>query len=159
MKSHQNSIGNTNEWLTPLWILSALGKFDLDPCSPEERPWDTASKHLTIKDDGLTADWNGRVWCNPPFDRRVRHLWMRRMANHGNGILLVPAACETKAFQDHVWGRSDGILFLNRRPHFHDIAGRRSKANSGCTIALVAYGGRNLSVLKESNLGPVLIQV
>jgi len=27
-----------------------MGKFDLDPCSPIKRPWDTAKKHYTELD-------------------------------------------------------------------------------------------------------------
>lgn len=63
--------GNTkqgkDEWLTPPSILKALGDFDLDPCSPINRPWDTAKKHYTIEDNGLNKKWEGRVWCNPPY--------------------------------------------------------------------------------------------
>ena len=33
---------NNGEWLTPPYVLDALGEFDLDPCSPVVRPWDTA---------------------------------------------------------------------------------------------------------------------
>jgi hypothetical protein len=39
--------GATDDWLTPPDIIAALGPFDLDPCSPETRPWDTAAKHYT----------------------------------------------------------------------------------------------------------------
>ena len=50
-------------------IVSALGPFDLDPCSPVNRPWPTAAQHFTVRDDGLAQAWHGRVWCNPPFGR------------------------------------------------------------------------------------------
>ena len=70
--------GNTktgkDEWLTPPPILQALGEFDLDPCSPINRPWDTANNHLTINDNGLSQTWGGistRVWCNPPYDNAI----------------------------------------------------------------------------------------
>ena len=39
------------DWLTPPEILAALGEFDLDPCSPIPRPWDTARKHYTVADN------------------------------------------------------------------------------------------------------------
>ena len=42
-----------NEWLTPPHILRRLGPFDLDPCAPINRPWDTAEHHYTIEDDGI----------------------------------------------------------------------------------------------------------
>lgn len=57
-----------NEWLTPPCLLRRLGPFDLDPCSPVNRPWDTARHHYTIEDDGLQQPWFGRVFCNPPYD-------------------------------------------------------------------------------------------
>ena len=37
MKKHQNTIGKTDEWLTPPEIIKALGEFDLDPADIEER--------------------------------------------------------------------------------------------------------------------------
>lgn len=55
-----------DEWLTPPEIITALGPFDLDPCSPVNRPWATANNHYTILDDGYNKKWFGRVWCNPP---------------------------------------------------------------------------------------------
>src|SRR6516225_7787676 len=42
--------GETNAWLTPRYILDALGKFDLDPCAASDQPWATARRHLTAKD-------------------------------------------------------------------------------------------------------------
>lgn len=158
MKAHQRTIGKNDEWLTPRWVLDVLGEFDLDPCSPINRPWDTAKRHFTIEDDGLSREWHGRVWCNPPFHRYLRPLWMEKMARHNNGIMLLPAACETAAFSDHVFGKCSGILMLNRRPHFHYIDGSEAKANSGCTIALIAYGEDNFDALKKSGLGYPLVE-
>ena len=140
MKAHQRTIGNNDEWLTPRWILGALGKFDLDPCAPVDRPWDTAEHHYTVQDNGLERDWFGRVWCNPPFHRHKRAKWMQKMAAHNNGIMLIPAAGETKAFADYVWGKCSGLQILKRRPHFCYVDGSEAKANSGCTISLIAYG-------------------
>lgn len=158
MKAHQRTVGKNDEWLTPKWVLNALGEFDLDPCAPIERPWDTARKHYTIEDDGLKQEWNGRVWLNPPFNRYERPLWMRKMADHNNGIMLIPAACETEAFADHVFGKCTGLLMLNKRPHFHYVTGEQAKANSGCTIALIAYGEANFKALLNSGLGFALTE-
>jgi hypothetical protein len=158
MKAHQSTVGLNNEWLTPREIIEALGSFDLDPCAPIERPWPTAINHFTITDDGLSQLWFGRVWLNPPFNRYERGEWMRRMAEHNNGIMLIPAACETKAFQRWVFNKCSGLLMLNHRPHFHHVDGTRAYANSGCTICLVAYGDYNFRILKESELGTPLVE-
>ena len=153
MKHHQKPIGKNDEWLTPRGIIDSLGLFDLDPCSPVNRPFDTAKNHFTIEDDSLTKNWLGRVWLNPPFSRKERGSFMKKMMEHGNGIMLIPSACETKHFKDYVWGHNDGILFLDHHPHFLYVDGSRAKANSGCTICLIAYGEKNAEALEKSGLG------
>lgn len=151
MKKHQQTIGKTQEWLTPPEILKPLGFFDLDPCNARSNPFFTAVH--SYYENGLGKEWFGRIWCNPPFDRRERPLWMKKMSEHNNGIMLIPAACETDAFYRHVWGKASGVLFLKNRPHFYYIDGTRAKANSGCTICLVSYGEDNYEILSESGLG------
>ena len=144
-----------DEWLTPPDIVQSLGEFDLDPCSPINRPWPTAAQHLTIKDDGLMHEWHGRVWCNPPFGREAVK-WLRRMAAHGNGIALIPARTDTAMFYETVWSCADAVLFIKGRPHFHYVDGRRAPFNSGAPICLVAYGAANAQALDSSGLGKVV---
>lgn len=156
MKLHQSTIGKCDSWGTPLWIMAPLGAFDLDPAAMEGRLLPTVRHHLTVAQDGLAQQWRGRVWLNPPFNRYQRPQWMARMAEHNNGIMLVPAACETDAFQRYVFGKASGILMLDRRPHFTDERGNEAKANSGCTICLVAYGQVNRDILAASGLGVLL---
>ena len=159
MKKHMMSIGKSVEWITPRYILDPLGNFDLDPCTPKEMPWDTARKRHTIKENGLAERWFGRVWLNPPFDRRFVGGWMRRMAEHNNGIMLVPAAMETRNWKENVWGCCCGVLILDTRPHFCHPDGSASRANCGQTIALVAYGDYNWEKLLHSGLGVALQEV
>lgn len=158
MKQHQKSIGLNDEWLTPPEILLPLGRFDLDPCAALNSPIKTADNIFTIEDNGLLQKWEGRVWLNPPFNRYERGKWMYKMALHNNGIMLIPAALETENAFKYVWGKCSGILFLESRPHFHYIDGSKAKANSGCTICLVAYGKENLDILMLSDLGKVVIE-
>lgn len=146
MKHHQACVGKSDDWITPPEILVPLGKFDFDPC-PCPRPGGF---------DGLEDKWSGRVWCNPPFDRRTRPRWMQRMAEHGNGILLVPAATETKAFYNWVWAKAEAICFVCGRPHFHFPDGLRAPFNCGTAIALVAYGTTNANMLRRADLGITL---
>lgn len=155
MSGHQSPVMGTDEWLTPPEIVRALGSFDLDPCSPIVRPWPTAAQHFHINDDGLAQDWAGRVWCNPPFGREAIK-WLRRMAAHGNGIVLIPARTETEMFYECVWGAADAVLFIKGRPHFHRVDGSRAAFNSGAPICLVAYGVANVAALAASGLGVVV---
>ena len=155
LSGHQSATMKNDEWLTPPEILAPLGQFDLDPCAPAVRPWDTAEKHFSAADGGLEQPWIGRVWCNPPFGREAIK-WLRKMAEHGNGIALIPARTETAMFYETVWGKADGVLFIKGRPHFHYVDGRRAPFNSGAPICLVAYGVNNLEILKRSKLGVVV---
>lgn len=152
LSSHQSARSKTDEWLTPPDIIEKLGEFDLDPCSPVNRPWDTAKRHYTINDNGLNQPWEGRVWLNPPFGNQAIH-WMRRMAKHGNGIALIPARTETAMFFETVWSEAHAVLFMKGRPHFYYVTGERAPFNSGAPICLVAYGADNALVLGLSGLG------
>lgn len=152
MGGHQSAAMLKDEWLTPPHVLKALGEFDVDPCSPINRPWDTAKHHYNINDDGLHHPWHGRVWCNPPYGMEAAR-WLDRLASHGNGIALIFARTETKMFFDHVWKRADAVLFIEGRLHFHHVDGTRAKANSGAPSCLIAYGKNNVDALKSSGLG------
>ena len=155
LSGHQSARMQNDEWLTPPEIVRACGQFDLDVCAPIVRPWDTAARHFTVEDDGLAQSWDGRVWCNPPFGREAVK-WLRRMAEHGNGIALIPARTETAMFYETVWGAADAVLFIQGRPHFHYVDGRRAPFNSGAPICLVGYGLSNVVALERSGLGVVL---
>lgn len=144
-------------WLTPPEIIQAVGPFDLDPCAaPEPRPWPTATRHITLPDDGLAAEWSGLVWCNPPFGPEAGR-WLERCADYGNAVALVPARTETRWFVAQVWKRAHAVLFLYGRPHFHRPDGSRGKANSGAPIVLVAYGESAVIRLRESKLEGQLV--
>lgn len=151
LSSHQSAAMKNDEWLTPEYIVRALGEFDLDPCAPEVRPWDTATRHVTKTQDGLARAWTGRVWLNPPFGNQAIY-WMIKLATHGNGIALLPARTETRLFFETVWDGADAILFLKGRPHFHYVDGTRARANSGAPICLISYGKENAETLRNCEL-------
>jgi len=144
-----------DEWLTPPNLIRALGEFDLDPCAPVRRPWDTAAHHYTVLDDGLKKSWFGRVWMNPPYGRETG-IWLKKLKAHGNGIALVFARTETKMFFDCIWNHADGILFLRGRLAFFHVDGTGG-GHAGAPSCLVAYGKRNVAAIRKSGLDGVLI--
>jgi hypothetical protein len=143
--------GMTNEWLTPPEIVKSLGDFDLDPCAPLNRPWDTAKKHYTIDDDGLNQEWKGRVWLNPPYGAEISK-WLCKLSNHGNGMTLIFARTETKFFFDYVWDKANALFFFKGRLYFHHSNGEKAKNNAGAPSVLVAYGKNNVEILENSNI-------
>jgi len=155
LSGHQSARMKNDEWLTPPEILKPLGDFVLDPCAPIKRPWPTALHHFTIAEDGLSKEWTGRVWCNPPFGSEAAK-WLAKLAEHGNGIALIPARTETRMFFEHVWPKATAVCFVKGRPHFHYVDGTRAPFNSGAPICLVAYGIENAETLKAANLGQTI---
>lgn len=148
MGGHQSANMMKDEWLTPVEIVKDLGEFDLDPCSPINRPWDTAKRHYNVLDDGLNLDWEGRVWMNPPYGREAVK-WLDKLATHGNGIALIFARTETEMFFSQVWDRADALLFFRGRLYFHHVNGERARANAGAPSVLIAYGDENVSALEK----------
>lgn len=138
----------TDEWLTPPEIIHALGVFDLDPCAPKNRPWDIAKHHYD--EFGLESIWHGRVWCNPPYGNETG-LWLRRLAEHGNGIALIFARTETDTFFRYVWNAADALLFIKGRVSFYKVDGTLA-SNSGAPSVLIAYGQNNVEALRACKL-------
>ncbi len=147
----------SEEWLTPPEIIRALGKFDLDPCSPLHRPWDTARQHFTKKQDGLIQPWEGRVFCNPPYGTQTGK-WLDKCAQHGNAIALVFARTETIMFFDAVWQKADAILFIKGRLKFYSPQGIKGDA-AGAPSVLVAYGKKNARQLQKSGITGMFISL
>lgn len=140
----------THDWLTPPEILTALGSFDLDPCASQYQPWKTAGQQFTIADDGLAREWTGRVWCNPPYGPHAEK-FLKRMAEHGNGIALIFARTETKAFQEWCWRHADGMLFMAGRIRFR-LPGGSVAGPAGAPSVLIAYGKQNARTLRDSGI-------
>jgi hypothetical protein len=147
--SHQKTIGASQNWITPKYILEALGTFDLDPCACIPAPWMCARENFTS--GGLEARWHGRVWLNPPFNRYEVGKWIAKLAAHGNGIALIHARTEAAWFLP-CWQHASAILFLADRLYFHYPDGRRAEANSGAPACLVSFGNENKLALINSGL-------
>ena len=130
------------EWYTPYWIFRDLGiDFDLDPCSPHDTETHVpAAQKYTVFDDGLSKEWEGRVWLNPPYGKETP-FWMRRMIDHGNGIALVFSRTDAKWCQESM-AAADGILFFSGRIEFvpgKENAHKRSRSGAGSVFFSFGY--------------------
>lgn len=156
MGGHHSHNAGTTTWLTPPHIIERLGPFDLDPCA--HPTWATASRAICLPDDGLAADWEGRVWLNPPYGDEL-WAWLAKLSEHGWGTALIFARTETAGFVREVWRKADAVMFLHGRLHFHNQDGVRAKANAGAPSCLVAYGASDAAALRESGLAGTVVNL
>ena len=156
--SHERSRNGRGkcEWLTPPELIRALGEFDLDPCAPIDRPWNTAKHHYTVEDDGLSKPWFGRVWLNPPYGTETPR-WMAKLRDHGDGVALIFARTETRTFFESIWGFAEAVMFLRGRLTFYNVDGTKPSNSGGAPSCLVAYGKKNLASLLVSGLDGQLV--
>ena len=141
---HQSARMGSGVWLTPRWILDALGEFDLDPCAaPDPSLWPTAREHISPPRDGLAEPWPATdfVWCNPPYNRQAGP-WIARMADHGHGIALLFARTCTGWFADNVFNHpnASALLYLRGRVKFVRPDTFDAPDNGGAPSVLVGYG-------------------
>lgn len=69
---HRTQFTGEIEWYTPSIYIEAtracMGSIDVDPATSEKAQETVrATTAFTISDNGLTQEWPGRVWLNPPY--------------------------------------------------------------------------------------------
>lgn len=151
----RNGQGETNDWLTPRYVIDALGPFDLDPCATMNPPWPTAATMWNFTNDGTSRQWFGRVWLNPPYGPHAAR-WCSRLADHGDGIALIFARTETRWFQA-IAERSTAILFPAGRIRFCWPDGRVA-ANATAPNAFIAYGESNADRLRNCGFNGFMVR-
>ena len=143
---------DSDDWYTPPYIFQALGvEFDIDVCAPPGGvPWIPAATYYTEEDDGLTADWYGNVWLNPPYS--TPGPWVKRlsMERHVLGMALVPADTAS-AWWTHVT-TADVVCFLRHRVTFVR-EGNDNVTSARFPSALAAWGTNHKRALLRSGLG------
>ena len=156
--AHQKKgIVSPDEYYTPKEIIEALGHFDLDPATPVNPRWRTADVMYTKEDDGLSKEWFGRVFLNPPYSRPLIEQFMQKMAAHGNGIALVVPKLGTKMFRDVVFPSCTAMYILSERIKFYDVNWVQQKSPI-CQSMLIAFGEENKEAIRRSGLkGTMLI--
>jgi site-specific DNA-methyltransferase (adenine-specific) len=118
------------EWATDPAVFAEfdaeLGPFTLDPCATPEN---TKCPHFfTRDDDGLSHEWTGRVWMNPPYGRSngrsigdwMRKAWESSQMTAELVACLVPVRTGSAWWQDYAM-RGE-IRFLRGRLKFGESA-------------------------------------
>jgi site-specific DNA-methyltransferase (adenine-specific) len=118
---------NKEDYRTPEVLYRALnttyGPFTLDAAASEENS--LAQTHFTEADDGLTKQWTGVVWCNPPYGANKTGKWVQKAVEEvqaGNAkrvVMLIPAYnTDSVCFHEFVLPFASTILFVRGRLKF-----------------------------------------
>ncbi len=142
---------SSDEWYTPEYVVESLGKFDIDPCSAIIPPYQTAKIMYNKIDNGLSKEWNGRVWLNPPYSKDLFSAFIERLAEHGNGIALIFNRCDNVLFHEIILKKASAIKFLRKRIKFCKPDGTIGK-QPGSGSLLIAFGEENIKSLEDCPL-------
>jgi phage N-6-adenine-methyltransferase len=150
--THESPKSKSISWYTPPEIFDALNLiYDLDPCSPGlDKSFVPAIACYTEADDGLTSPWHGLTWVNPPYDNT--RAWLRKLADHGNGVALVFARTDTAWFHEAA-ATADVVCFISGRIRFYrgDMVTRGGSPGAGSM--LLSYGAEAAEAVRQSGLG------
>lgn len=110
----------TPEWETPRDLFDALNRefnFQLDVCATPLNA--KCARFYTEEEDGLSQEWKGRCWMNPPYGDVIVD-WVKKAHESAvNGtvvVCLVPARVDTGWWWEHC--RFAQVRFLRGRLKF-----------------------------------------
>ena len=144
-------MNKSDEYYTPKWIFDTLKiQFDLDVAAPRGGViWLPATNHFSIENNGLTQQWTGKVWMNPPFSKPTP--WVEKFIAHANGVALLPYSKSN--WFDKLWQVADGLATLTPRLKFEHVDTGTTSILMPCL--LVSMGEVCTNALKMSQLGRV----
>lgn len=129
---------NTDQWSTPQDFFDKLNDefhFDLDVCADDTNH--KCDRYYTKEQDGLTQEWTGFVWCNPPYGREIDK-WVKAVSVYpGGGVMLLPARTDTRWFHDYIYNKAE-IRFIKGRLKFGG-----SKNSAPFPSMVVIFKGKN----------------
>jgi hypothetical protein len=128
------------DWCTPESVLAPvrefLGRISLDPCS-NDRSTVGAEVRWSLPADGLAPPWRGTVYVNPPYgaglDRWVeKSSWEAHELRRCEVVMLLPAAVDTRMWQDVLFPTAAAVCFWRGRIRF---VGAKAAAPMACALA------------------------
>jgi hypothetical protein len=131
--------------ITPGYVLdpvrAALGRIELDPCTTPENPVG-AERFYALPQDGAALPWDAAtIFVNPPYGK-ARERWVRRCVRAAvegrRVVLLIPAATDTRIFQDAM-ASALSVVFLRGRVKFEVLRPNRRRAAASHPSALLGW--------------------
>lgn len=132
-----------DEWYTPANIIAAtrtaLGEIDLDPASNAHAQRTVgALRYLSKRDNGLTAPWAGRVFCNPPYSTPLIDQFTAKLIEEYDSRRCTAAVYLVNNCTDTGWFHSlltrFAVCFTRGRIGFLDRRGQRFATRQGQAI-------------------------
>lgn len=154
----ERSSNSTDEWYTPKEIIDALGEFDLDPCAPCTLFGLLQKSCTTSRTMVLYKIGGGRIWLNPPYSKPLMWQFVEKLAEHGNGIALLFNRCDSNKFQDIIFKKATGMMFLRNRIKFFRPDGTRGDS-PGCGSILIAFGEDNAEILRTCDIAGKYVRI
>jgi ParB family chromosome partitioning protein len=111
-----------------------MGAIDLDPASCAEA--NETIRALTYYDrqsDGLSREWRGRVWLNPPYGRGGQAAWTGKLLEEYAAGRVVEAVCLVTNATEAVWFQrllSHTVCFPRGRISFILPGGKPARGNT-----------------------------
>lgn len=126
-----------DSWFTPTWLFDQLHlTFDMDVCAPRKPEQRTcpAALYYTEDDDGLSQEWKGLVWCNPPYS--TPEPWADAIIRHDNGLLLTHMPNNAK------WAvrAQRAALAVRLIQSMHFVRPNGATQRPGYSLMLLAFG-------------------
>ena len=140
-KAPVNPKKSDTTWSTPqafFDLLDAEFHFTLDVAALPDSA--KCAKYFTPETDAMTQDWTqDTFWMNPPYGRGVNvYAWVEKAfmswVGGGNGVLLLPASCDTKWFHDFCMKATE-IRFVKDRLWF-SLNGVAQRANHASIVVV-----------------------
>jgi hypothetical protein len=141
----------SDEWYTPGHIFKSLGLvFDIDVCAPPGGiKYIPALRSFDVHVDGLTQEWTGLVWMNPPYSKPTP--WVEKWLDHGNGVALVPTS--KALWTQRLWQSSAKVALLEPNLKFERPDGTKKQIFMQCW--LWAIGEESIDALHNGNFGKI----
>lgn len=135
---------DSDEWFTPpQWIERArtvLRIIELDPAScAAAQEIVKAMRFFTKADNGLTQEWKGCVWMNPPYSQPLIAQFTDKLCEEWDygrvtgAIVLTNSATETRWYQA-LLKRASAICLPSARIHFLRANAKPTNPRLGSTL-------------------------